>query len=69
MQTFLFILIALAAGATLYVLVRGVITMAQGKDVTGVRSQALMRKRVMLQAVAIIFVILFLLVARGGSGS
>lgn len=65
MQTFLFILIALAALATLYVLVRGVMTMAQGKDVTGVRSQALMRKRVMLQAVAIIFVILFLLVARG----
>jgi hypothetical protein len=42
--------------------------MAQGKDVTGARSQALMRQRVMLQAGAIILVILFLLVARG-SGS
>ncbi len=68
MQTFLMILIVLAALATLYVLVKGVIGMAQGKDITGVRSQGLMRQRVMLQAVAIIFVILFILVARG-SGS
>jgi hypothetical protein len=68
MQTFLMILIILAALATLYVLVKGVIGMAQGKDITGVRSQGLMRQRVMLQAVAIIFVILFILVARG-SGS
>lgn len=68
MQTFLMILIVLAALATLYVLVRGVITMAQGKDITGQKSQALMRKRVMYQAVAIIFVVLFLAVA-GNSGS
>ncbi|HEX8532669.1 MAG TPA: twin transmembrane helix small protein [Allosphingosinicella sp.] len=68
MQTFLMILIILAALATLYVLVKGVVGMAQGKDITGVRSQGLMRQRVMLQAVAIIFVILFILVARG-SGS
>ena len=65
MQTFLMILIILAALATLYVLVKGVIGMAQQKDITGVRSQGLMRQRVMLQAVAIIFVILFLMVARG----
>ena len=68
MQTFLMILIILAALATLYVLVKGVVGMAQGKDITGVRSQGLMRQRVMLQAVAIIFIILFILVARG-SGS
>ena len=68
MQTFLMILIVLAALATLFVLVKGVVGMAQGKDITGVRSQGLMRQRVMLQAVAIIFVILFILVARG-SGS
>jgi hypothetical protein len=68
MQTFLMILIAAAALATLFVLVKGVIGMAQGKDVTGVRSQALMRKRVMYQAVAIILVVLFIMVARG-SGS
>jgi len=65
MTTFLFILIIGFALATLYVLVRGVIGMAQGRDITGARSQALMRKRVMLQAVAIIFVIVFLLVAGG----
>lgn len=68
MSTFLLILILLAAGATLYILVKGVIGMAQGKDITGQRSQDLMRKRVMFQAVAIILVILFLLVAKG-SGS
>jgi hypothetical protein len=68
MQTFLMILVVLAALATLFVLVKGVIGMAQGKDITGVRSQGLMRQRVMLQAVAIIFIILFILVARG-SGS
>jgi hypothetical protein len=68
MQTFLMILILLAALATLFVLVKGVIGMAQGKDITGVRSQGLMRQRVMLQAVAIIFIILFIMVARG-SGS
>ena len=68
MQTFLMILIVAAALATLYVLVKGVIGMAQGKDVTGVRSQALMRKRVMFQAVAIILIVLFIMVARG-SGS
>ena len=65
MDTFLIILIVLAALATLAVLVRGVIGMAQGKDLTGQRSQALMRKRVMYQAVAIILVILFLMMARG----
>jgi hypothetical protein len=67
MDTFLFILIALAAGATLFVLAKGVIGMAQQKDLTGARSQALMRKRVMYQAIAIVFVILFLLVAGGRS--
>jgi hypothetical protein len=67
MQTFLFFMIVLAAGTTLFVLAKGVIGMAQGKDVTGVRSQELMRKRVMYQAIAIIFVILFLLVASGKS--
>ena len=65
MDVFLFILIALAAGATLFVLARGVIGMASGKDLTGARSQALMRKRVFYQAIAIVLVILFLLLASG----
>jgi hypothetical protein len=65
MPTFLFVLIVLAALAALYTLARGVIGMAQGKDLTGRRSQELMRKRVLYQAVAIVLIILFLLVARG----
>lgn len=67
MQTLLIIGIVLFAGATLFVLIKGVVGMAQGKDVTGMRSQALMRKRVMFQAVAIILVVLLLMLAGGGS--
>ena len=68
MSVLLFIMILIAAGATLFVLARGVIGMAQGKDITGQRSQELMRKRVMYQAVEIVFIVLFLLVASGGKG-
>ncbi|HEU0098803.1 MAG TPA: HIG1 domain-containing protein [Allosphingosinicella sp.] len=67
MDILLFILILVAAGATLFVLAKGIIGMANGKDITGVRSQELMRKRVMYQAIAIVFVVLFLLVASGRS--
>ncbi len=67
MQTLLIILIVAAALATLYVLVRGVINMAQGKDITGARSQELMRKRVMFQALAIVLVMLLLALAGGGA--
>ena len=63
METFLFILIAIAAGATLFVLAKGVIGMAQQKDLSGQRSQALMRQRVLYQAIAIVLVVLFLMVA------
>jgi hypothetical protein len=61
-------LLVLAALATLFVLIRGVVTMAGGKDVTGERSQALMRKRILFQAVAIFIAVLLLLVASGGGG-
>ena len=67
MKVVLIILIVLGALATLYVLVRGVIGMAQGKDITGQRSQDLMRKRIMFQAMAIIFVVLLLMIAGGGN--
>jgi hypothetical protein len=66
MQTLLIILLVAAAAATLFVLVKGVIGMAQGKDVSGVRSQELMRKRVMFQAVAILIAVLLLMLASGG---
>ena len=69
MNTILIILIVLAAIATAYVLVRGVITMAQGKDVTGVQSNKLMAGRVAFQGLAILLVILlFMLGGRGLSG-
>jgi hypothetical protein len=62
-RTLLIILLVLAAGATVYVLVQGVIGMAQQKDITGRRSQDLMRKRVMFQAIAILIAVLLLLMA------
>ena len=65
MKVLLFILIFLMAGATLFILVKGVIGMAQGKDITGQRSQQLMRKRVMFEAITIVLVMLFLLLASG----
>jgi hypothetical protein len=66
-MTWLLILLIVAfAGATLYVLIKGVVGMAQQKDITGQRSQELMRKRVMFQAIAILFAVILLLVASGG---
>ena len=61
MSTVLVILVILFAGATLYVLVKGVIGMAQQKDISGRRSQELMRKRVMFQAITILLAVLLLL--------
>ena len=63
MSIVLTILLLLAMGATAYVLVRGVMAMASGKDISGERQQNYMRKRVMFQAVAIIIVILILVLA------
>jgi hypothetical protein len=68
MNTILIILLLLAMAATAYVLVRGVIAMASGKDVSGERQQDYMRKRVLFQAVAIIIVVLILVVAGASRG-
>lgn len=67
MNSFLFILLLIAMGAVAYVLVRGVITMAQGKDVTGEVQQGYMQKRVLYQGIAIVIVVLILVMA-GGRG-
>ena len=67
MTPILMILLILAMAATAYVLVRGVIAMASGKDVTGEQQQSWMRRRVLFQAVAIVIVIVILVVA-GSSG-
>ena len=61
--TILIILLIAAMAATAYVLVRGVIAMASGKDVTGEAQQNWMRKRVLFQAVAIVIVALILILA------
>ncbi len=67
MSTSLIILLLVAMAATAYVLVRGVVAMASGKDVSGQQQQNWMRKRVLFQAVAIMLVALILVVA-GGPG-
>ena len=67
MNTLLILLLVAAMAATAYVLVRGVIAMANGKDASGEVQQKYMQKRVMYQAVAIIIVIVILLLA-GGRG-
>ena len=66
MRPILIVLLVLAAGATLFVLAKGVIGMAQGKDITGQRSQELMRKRILFQAVAIAIAVLLLLTVSSG---
>ena len=68
MNTLLIILLVLAMGATAYVLVRGVMAMASGKDISGERQQDYMRKRVLFQAVAIVVVILILVLAGASRG-
>lgn len=68
MSTVMIILLVIAMAATAYVLVRGVMAMASGRDVTGEQQQGWMRKRVLFQAVAIMLVALILIMA-GASGS
>ena len=67
MRPLLLILLLLAMAAVVYVLVRGVIAMASGKDMTGEQSQMWMRRRVLFQAIAIVLVILILVVAGASS--
>ena len=54
MNTILIIALIAAMGLTAYVLVRGVMAMASGKDMSGEMQQNYMRKRVMYQAIAIV---------------
>ena len=63
MNALLIILLVVAMGAVLYVLVRGVMAMASGKDVTGEQQQNYMQKRVLFQGVAIVIVIAILALA------
>lgn len=67
MTIVLTVLLVAAMAATAYVLVRGVVTMAQGRAGSSEQQQQWMRKRVLFQALAIVFVVLILIVA-GSSG-
>ena len=62
-NTLLIILLVVLMGATAYVLIRGVMAMASGKDVTGQAQQNWMRKRVLYQGFAILIVAAILLLA------
>lgn len=66
MNSFIIALIVFAALATGYVLVRGVIGMAQGKGMSGAQSNKLMSLRVTFQMLTIALVLLLLAV--GGRG-
>ena len=63
MRYLLLVLLLVAMAGVLYVLVRGVISMASGKDVTGEQSQMWMRRRVLYQGVAVVIVIALLYLA------
>lgn len=63
MNIFLAIALIVAMGATLYILIRGVIAMANGKDVTGEVQQNYMQKRVIYQGIAIVIIVLILALA------
>ena len=63
MNIFLVMLLAAAMAATVYVLIRGIMTMAGGKPLSSEQQQVWMRKRVQFQALAIIIVVIILLAA------
>ena len=66
MNIILIVALVVAMGATAYVLVRGVIAMANGKDASGEIQQKYMQKRVLYQGIAIVIVMIILFAASGG---
>jgi hypothetical protein len=76
MQTFLFVLAILAALGALAALVRGIVIFLQtteadlkgnGPSTSGLRQNKMMWRRIQFQALAVVLVVLFLLLSRGGS--
>jgi hypothetical protein len=63
MRILLLMFLLLAMAAVLYVLVRGVIGMASGKDVSGEQSQKWMQRRVLFQGLAVLIVLALLALA------
>ena len=64
MNTIFVILIVLFALGAAAMVVRGLITMAQGKDITGVQANKLMSLRVAFQLGAIVLVVALLALTR-----
>ncbi len=69
MNGILITLIVLAALATGYVLVRGIMTMASGKDISGAQSNKFMSLRVTFQLLTIVLVVLLFVVGGRGLGN
>ena len=67
MTILLIIALVAAMGAVVYALVRGVMAMASGKDISGQQQQNYMQKRVLFQGLAIVVVVIILALA-GGRG-
>jgi hypothetical protein len=67
MNALLIIALLVAMGATAYVLIRGVMAMASGKDLSGEQQQSYMRKRVLYQGAAIAIAVIILLAAGSGA--
>ena len=77
MQTFLFILIVLAAFGAVISVIRGVIIMLRtkpedmvgpGPSQSGLRQNRMMWRRIQFQAADVVLVILFLMLSRGHAG-
>ena len=75
MQTFLIILIVLAAIGALVSLVRGIVIFLKtqqadltgaGPNVSGLRQNKMMWRRIQFQALAVVLIVLFLLLTRAG---
>lgn len=58
MNVFLYILLALAVGGVVFALGRGVIGMAQGRDVSGRQSNKFMSMRIIFQLAAVLIVLI-----------
>jgi hypothetical protein len=77
MQTFLFILIILCAIGALVSIVRGVILMLkanhdevnnEGVSRSGLAQNKMMWRRIQFQTIAVVFALIFLMIARGHAG-
>ena len=73
MQTFLIVLIVLAAIGALVSLIRGIVIflktteadlMGTGPSVSGLRQNKMMWRRIQFQALAVVLIVMFLLLAR-----